>query len=601
MPYPFQISHEEAGTIPGLFQARIRKTPDLPAYRYYDDHSGQWLDSTWEEMGQKSARLQQALIREGLVTGDRIGIMMPNCREWVMMDQAALGLGLITVPLFCNDRGGNVAYIAEASNIKLLIIAGEEQWQALAPVSEELTTVQRIITLGSVAGLPHDDRLRLLSEWLPPAGDAFQVVEGIDPAGIASIVYTSGTTGRPKGVMLSHDNILSNTYASMETTTCGPDDVALSFLPLSHMLERTAGYYLPMLSGAAVAFARSVPQLGEDLLSIHPTLLISVPRIYERVYGKIAEGLEKKPAIARTLFNLTIKVGWKRYLHNQNRGGWSPWLILWPLLNKLVAGKVLEKLGGRLRTAISGGAPLPAEIAHTFLALGVPLLQGYGLTETSPVLAVNRLGENIPESVGKALTGYELKVGEGGELLARGSAVMLGFWNNPEETAKVIDKEGWFHTGDIARIDEQGYVYITGRIKDIIVMANGEKVSPADMEIAIAMDALFEQVMVIGEGRPYLCALVVPEQEHWKNLAESLDLNPDDPATPGNEHILKLIDKRISRQLENFPGYAQIHRTAILTTPWTVENGLLTPTLKTKRSKILEKHEESVEALYKGH
>ncbi len=466
---------------------------------------------------------------------------------------------------------------------------------------EELLTVQRIITLNSVAGMPHDDRLRLPSEWLPRTAGHFRVREDINPGEMASIVFTSGTTGHPKGVMLSHRNILSNTYAAMETTTCDHDDIMLSFLPLSHMLERTAGYYLPMLGGATVAFARSVAQLGEDLISIHPTLLISVPRIYERVYAKIENGLAQKPAIARALFNLTVKVGWKRYLHGQKQGNWSPILILWPLLNKLVAGKVLEKLGGRLRTAISGGAPLPPKVAHTFLALGVPLLQGYGLTETSPVLAVNRLGENIPESVGKALTGTELRVGEGDELLARGSAVMLGFWNNPKESAKVIDNEGWFHTGDIARIDEQGYVYITGRLKDIIVLANGEKVSPADMEIAIAMDALVEQVMIIGEGRPYLCALVVPEPEHWKNLVGALGLDSDDPKTYQDNNILKLLNKRIARQLSNFPGYAQIRQVAIISAPWSVESGLLTPTLKIKRTKIVEKYESTVNDLYKGH
>jgi long-chain acyl-CoA synthetase len=329
--------------------------------------------------------------------------------------------------------------------------------------------------------------------------------------------------------------------------------------------------------------------------------MISVPRIYERVYAKIQEGLNEKPAIARKLFDLAVAVGWKRFEYQQQRASWSPALLLWPLLDKLVASKVTEKLGGRLRTAISGGAPLPPDVARTFLALGVPVLQGYGLTETSPVLAVSRIDDNIPESVGLALPGTELAVAENGELLARGSAVMLGFWKNPQETARVIDENGWLHTGDVAHIDADGHVYITGRIKDIIVLANGEKVSPADMEIAIAMDALFEQVLVIGEGRPFLSALIVLQAEHWNNLAEGLGLDPADPASLQDKKILDHVLHRIGDQLRDFPGYAQIRKAVLLAEPWSVENGYLTPTLKTKRKLIVENCDRVIAELYNGH
>lgn len=592
------ISLDEASTLAGLFKERARRTPDRIAYRYYDPKQATWKNSTWSEMRNETARWQAAFLQEDLKRGDRVGIMMPNCREWVMFDQAALGLGLVSVPLFYNDRGGNVAYIAEASAIKLLVIHDQEQWKSLEPIRDELPTIHRIISVESLDGLAHDNRIRHLEEWLPATAGEYQVVNDLDPHGLCSIVYTSGTTGNPKGVMLSHHNILSNTYESLQTTSVNDDDIMLSFLPLSHMLERTAGYYLPLMAGITVAYARSILLLAEDLLSIRPTLMISVPRIYERIYAKIQEGLDEKPPIARKLFNLAVNVGWKRFEYQQGRGRWSPSLLLWPLLNKLVASKVTEKLGGRLRTAISGGAPLPPDVARTFLALGVPILQGYGLTETSPVLAVNRIDDNVPESVGLALPGTELSVAENGELLARGNAVMLGFWNNPQETARVIDEEGWLHTGDVARIDSTGHVYITGRIKDIIVLATGEKVSPADMEIALAMDALFEQVLIIGEGRPFLSALIVPEPEHWKSLAEGLGLDPENPVSLQDKKVMDHVYQRISEQLHKFPGYAQIRKTVLLRESWSVENGYLTPTLKTKRKLIIEHCDKLIRDIY---
>ena len=595
------ISLEEAGTLAGLFKARIARTPDKVAYRHHDEASGRWCDTTWAEMGRETARWQAAFNQEGLKPGDRVGIMMSNRKEWVMFDQAALGMGLVSVPLFYNDRGGNVAYIAEASGIKLLVILGREQWQALEPVRGELSTIHRIVTIESLDGLAHDDRVRQLDEWLPQTDAAYEVLDDIDPHSLCSVVFTSGTTGHPKGVMLSHFNILSNTSEALATTTIQQGDILLSFLPLSHMLERTGGYYLPLMAGIPVAYARSIPQLAEDLVAIRPTFLISVPRIYERVYARIQEGLEEKPPIARKLFKLAVDVGWTRYEYLQGRGKWSPSLLLWPLLNKLVASKVTEKLGGRLRTAISGGAPLPPEVAKTFLALGVPVLQGYGLTETSPVLAVSRINDNIPESVGQALPSTELQIGEDGELLARGAAVMLGFWNNPEETRRVIDEEGWFHTGDVAHIDADGHVFITGRIKDIIVLANGEKVSPADMEIAIAMEALFEQVLIIGEGRSFLSALIVPEPEHWKNFSEGLGLDPGAAETYRHPEVMEHVMHRISAQLREFPGYAQVRKAVLLDEAWSVENGYLTPTLKTKRKLIIEHCRKQIDEIYHGH
>ena len=379
-----------------------------------------------------------------------------------------------------------------------------------------------------------------------------------------------------------------------------PDDLLISFLPLSHTFERTVGYYIPLMVGATIAYARSIPELGEDLQTIRPTLMISVPRIYERVYNKIQAGLAEKKPIAGKLFNLAVETGWKRFLHQQGNGSWHPSFLLWPLLDKLVASKIMAKLGGKMHMAASGGAPLPMPIARVFIGLGLNLIQGYGLTETSPILTANPEDDNDPGSVGVPLRGLELKVGENDELLARGPVIMLGYWNDPEATSNVIDAEGWFHTGDKARI-ENNHVYITGRLKEIIVMANGEKVPPADMEMAIALDTLFEQIMIIGDARPYLTAVIVLNPEQWKIQADNLKLDVQDPNALRSEEFEKIVNDKSARQLSDFPGYAVIRRVTCALEPWTIENQLITPTLKLKRNRIMERYAADIEKMYEGH
>jgi long-chain acyl-CoA synthetase len=300
--------------------------------------------------------------------------------------------------------------------------------------------------------------------------------------------------------MLSHHNMLSNAYFTLQSFDVTGADTFLSFLPLSHTLERTCGYYLSVMAGARVAYARSIPQLAEDLAAIRPTLLISVPRIYERVYGAIKAKLAEGPAVRRMLFELATEVGWTRFEHQQGRGPWRPGFVLWPLLKKLVADKILARLGGRLRAAVSGGAALPPDVARVFIGLGLPVLQGYGLTETSPVVSNNNIEDNVPASIGKPIHGVQVKIGEKNALLVKGPNVMLGYWENPEATRAMFTEDGWLNTGDTARMDGEGRLYITGRLKEIIVLSNGEKVPPVDMEAAIARDPFFEQVMVMAEN-----------------------------------------------------------------------------------------------------
>jgi long-chain acyl-CoA synthetase len=591
---------EAAVTLDGLFSERVRRSPDAIAYTEFDEDQGHWRDYTWAQMEALIARWQAALARESLAAGDRIAIMLRNSPTWVALDQAAMGLGLVVVPLYTQDRPDNVAYIIDNCGAKLLLFERPEQWAAFADVKQQLAGLVRVLCVKPLHGAPADPRLESIGTWLPQSAGAVQHVNR-DPHKLASIIYTSGTTGRPKGVMLSHHNMLSNAASVLQIFDVRPSDTLLSFLPLSHTLERTCGYYLTVMAGARVAYARSVPQLAEDLLTIRPTLLISVPRIYERVYAAIKTKLAEGPALRRKLFEAAVEVGWARFEHQQGRGPWKASFLWWPILKRLVAAKILARLGGRLRAATAGGAAMPPDVARVFIGLGLPVLQGYGMTETSPVVSSNRLDDNVPASIGQPIPGVEVRIGDKDALLVKGPNVMLGYWENPEATKAMFTEEGWLNTGDTARMDSEGRLYITGRLKEIIVLSNGEKVPPVDMEAAIARDPFFEQVMVIGEGKPYLSVLVVPNKDLWAKVAHEHGLDPASARSMNGAQAEQIVLERINQQIKAFPGYAQIRRVAVMPEPWTIENGMLTPTLKLKRAKVLEQHRPQYEKLYAGH
>ncbi len=593
------ISDDRAGTIDGLFLQRVKRSPDRVAYKYHKREAG-WQELSWRAMGDQVARWRQGLAGEPVTDGDRVAMLLRNCPEWVMFDQAALSLGLVTVPLYTDDRADNAAFILQDSAVKVLLIQDAGRWKRLSEAIGAGSGPSRVVILEPSAEATRiadgDSRVMVADDWLPNVPPALPQRDG-DPDALATIVYTSGTTGRPKGVMLSHRNILRDAHGSLTIIDCYQEDQFLSFLPLSHALERTGGYYLPMMAGACVAFARSVAQLAEDMQAIRPTAIIAVPRVFERVYQRVADQLEKRPAPVRALFRLAVSTGWRRFLYDQGRAGWHPSLLLWPLLRKKVGSQVLEKLGGRMRIAVSGGAPLSYGVAHTFIGLGLPLVQGYGLTETSPVVSVNPLADNRPESVGVPIRGIEVRVGADDELLVKGDNVMLGYWNNHAATAKVLSRSGWLHTGDQARI-ENGHIFITGRIKDILVLSNGEKVPPADMEMALSMDPLFEQAIVLGEGRSYLTALLVLSADLWGGLAREYTLDAERPESLEDPQLLKDMLKRVRVALSDFPGYAKIRRLTLTLEPWTIDNGLLTPTLKVKRAKVVEHYAEAIERMY---
>ena len=592
------LMFDDTATVADVFALRCRTAPNAPAYRQFDSGANEWKGIDWREAGERVARMREGLRREGLQAGERIAVMLKNSINWVIVDQGAFAAGLVTVPLFVDDRPANVAFILDDADVKLIVIDGEEHWKRLKTVCDQLGSLQRILTVKPVID-PDEPRLKLLADWLPKESGSFERPPA-KATDLATIVYTSGTTGKPKGVMLSHRNILSNVQSGLAVYDVFAEDVFLSFLPLSHMFERTADYYLNVVSGASVVFSRSIPQLAEDFRVVQPTIIFSVPRIYERFLAAINEQLSKSSKLKRKLFDLAVDVGWSRFEYQNGRKPWSATFLLWPVLKKLVADKLLSRFGGRLRFAVAGGAALSPAVSKVFVGLGLPICQGYGLTEASPLLAVNLLDKNEPSSVGPAVPGVEIRIGDNNVLLARGPNIMMGYWNNPEATRAVLSDDGWLNTGDQVKIDEHGFIHITGRIKEIIVLGNGEKVPPVDMELAIQMDPLFEQVLVYGEAKPYLSAIVVLNDEEWGRTASEAKLDARLEGE-GREKTEKFLVQRIGKQIKQFPGYAAIRKVAVAREKWTIDNGMITPTLKLRRTAIFQKYANAIDEMYKGH
>jgi long-chain acyl-CoA synthetase len=587
------ISIDGLDSLPSLFAARVQRSPEATAYRSYDLNQSRWENVSWQESAREVNAIRVALKKEGLLAGDRVAILLRNCPQWVFFEQAALALGLVVVPLYVNDRAENISFVLQDAGVKLLFVEDDSALEKLSAISAQLQGLVRVISLEACAPVSGFSRLQTLSDW-QDFDEQPQETEALDIDALATLVYTSGTTGRPKGVMLSHRNILFNVAAALQVFPIYREDVMLSFLPLSHMFERTLGYYIPMMSGSQVSFARSVESLAEDLISQKPTILISVPRIYERVYNKIQAQVESKSGFAQGMFHSAVDIGWRRF------NGDACGALRWPILKKLVADKIMAKLGGQLRLAICGGAPLSPEVAKLFIGLGLNLIQGYGLTEVSPIISGNPENDNDPASVGVVLPGVEVKIGDNDELLTRSPSVMLGYWNNDSATKAVIDPDGWFHSGDKATLKNK-HISITGRIKEIIVLSNGEKVPPSDMEITICLDALIEQALVVGEGKPYLSLFAVVEKEKWMKAALEHGLEGDVEALLVDKKAHKWMLDRVAERLVGFPGYAKVRAITLFIQPWGIEDGCMTPTMKLRRDVIIDNNAQAIEKMYEGH
>lgn len=583
-------------TLPQLLRWRVEATPAVEAYRHFDATAQRWVSQSWREIDAGFELWRRALAAEEFAPGERAAILMPNGIAHIAMDQAALSRGLVPVPMHAVDNPDSIAYVLVDSGALLLFVDTLERWQAIVATGQPLDHLKRVVCADASGLITPNARIVGLDHWLAQAPGATAPLPdvAIEPHDLAAIVYTSGTTGRPKGVMLSHGNVVANVKAIAHRIAAEPHDVFLSFLPLSHTFERTGGYYYPIAAGACVAYARSVPQLSEDLKRVQPTVLVSVPRIYERIFALIMQHRASASYIERLLLDLTIAVGGRRFDARQRHG--VPSLLdrlAWPLLKRLVADKVLARLGGRLRVAISGGAPIAEPVIRLFLALGLDVLQGYGMTETSPVVSVNTIEDNDPHSVGHVLDGVEVRLGENDELLVRGPSVMLGYWHKPEETRRVKDADGWLHTGDQARI-ENGRITITGRIKDILVTSTGEKIAPVDLETAILADPLFEQALVVGEQRPFLTALVVLNAKAWVQEKERLAASGKQGGAAERAALLA----RIAAAVKAYPSYATPRAVWWTLDPWTIASGLLTPTLKNKRPALERRFADEIEHVY---
>ena len=601
-----------ARTLTELFDARVQRSPDGTAYRRFDVAANRWVDLNWREAAAAVQRWTHALAALRLPAGARVGLLLPNGVDAVWADLSTLAAGCVPVPMHALDNPASIAYILGDCEAAVLMVQEAAQWEAIRATGVALPALRCVVVVGASVGSPAPaptDQggaipMIAVGEWLATGAQAAELpATPPQPEDLAAVVYTSGTTGKPKGVMLTHANVVANVMAVLAHVAPRPDDVFLSFLPLSHTFERTAGYYLPIAAGSSVAHARSVALLAEDLRSVRPTVLISVPRIYERVRAQLDARLAGSRA-KRWLFEAAQGVGWRRFCRRQGLlSAASPWaaaeLLVAPLLDALVGRPLRASFGGRLRVAVSGGAPLAPALARCFLGLGVPVLQGYGMTETAPVVAANTLEHNDPATVGTALQGVELRVGENRELQVRGPNVMAGYWKRPEDSARAFTDDGWLRTGDQASIDDGGRVRILGRIKEIIVTSTGEKIAPADLELAIAADPLFSQVFVLGENRPFIAAVAVLDRTQWQAFAQSLGVDPAQTESLNLPAVQQAALQRIAQQAEAFPRYGVPRAVWLSLEPWTVENSLMTPTLKLKRHNLMARFEQEIEGLYR--
>ena len=604
----------EPRTINQVFaQAIGRRAADV-VMRFKKDRV--WHDITGHQLDERVRNVALGLHSLGVRRGDRVAILAESCPEWCIADYAILACGAVTVPIYPTQALDQVAFILRNSGTRVLFVSSAKLLKrvqsALDSVREdksietilfeeppdEAKPASRTILLVALEARGAEQRTRhphLYKELLSPPN-------ATEPDDIATIIYTSGTTGEPKGVVLTHRNLVFDTLSAGSIFQLKPDDVALSFLPLSHVFERTV-LYIYMHYDVPVAFARGVETVAEDIKEVRPTILTAVPRLFERIYATINKRAAEAAPWQQRVFQRALRVG-RQYavLRDQRKPIPVSLAIEHRLMDRLVFRKWREAVGGRVRFFFSGGAALPADRAYIFLGAGVLILQGYGLTETSPVVAVNRPDDNRVGTIGAAIPGVKVAVDSDGELLVQGDLVMQGYYQLPEETARVLETRDdgiWFHTGDIGTIDAEGFIRITDRKKDLFKTSLGKYIAPQPIENSIRGIPLVEQVIVIGSERKYPSALIVPNFEGLRTYAASLQLGiKEKTELVKHPRIIEFYKKKVDEVTRDLAAHEKIKKIALLDDEFTVEGGELTPTLKVRRRFVEEKHQQVIASLY---
>jgi len=589
-------------TISEMFFNTVEKYSDKNLY-YYKSNS-EWIGVKGSEIKSKVESLIKSFHVIGVTVNDNLGIISANSPLWAISDYAIICSGCTTVTIYPTLIASQIKYIINDSDTKLLFAQDLEQLDKISSISSECPNLMHIVVLDdSYNG--SDERIINFSNFLILGQDSSinikDIVSSINPDDLLTLIYTSGTTGNPKGVMLTHSNLISNIEGIYKELKFDDNDRFLSFLPLSHVFERMGGHFTTFSMGCAVYYAENIDTVSDNLGEISPTVVLSVPRLYEKMYSKITEGLKTAPSIRRKLFYWAIGVGRKVLSCKTKNKPLSFGLKLkHSIANKLVYSKVQSRVGGSLRFFISGGAPLSQEIAEFFAAVNISILEGYGLTETSPVLTSNTLDNLRYGTVGKPLFNVQVKIGNEGEILAKGPNIMKGYYNNSEATKECIDSDGWFHTGDIGEFDSDGYLKITDRIKSIIVTSGGKNIAPAPLENTLATSSYIEQVLVIGDKRNFISALVVlaidPISSFLKTEGKSIS-SPE--AMADHPLVIELINNEVGRLMENFSNYERVKKSLLLVEPFSIEKGELTPKLSIVRKVVLKNYSEEINHLYK--
>lgn len=557
------------------------------ASRFSDNESlgvlrdGAYRTLLYSQLAEKVQALVQGFTRQGLRAGDTVAFMVRNGPAWVMIDLASAALGVINAPIHTTYGAPYIAYITEQAAARWLII--DSDFYSAFKQEIEAMAVERIVMVNSRE--PLDGKRFIAFRGLFTEAGASSAPVFTDEESVHTIIYTSGTTGKPRGVMLSHRNILSNVAGAKASIAIRPDDRFFSFLPLSHALERLAGYYAPLVSGAAIYYARDKKTMAEDIKIARPTILIAVPRAFEKIFEAIREQARRGP-LRQRIFRLALAYGSKR-----RRGELSPVsAAACRLLDALVLSKIRAGLGGKIRFAVSGGAPLSAHIIDFFEDTGLVILEGYGLTEASPVVSVNTLARRKVGTVGFPLKTVAVKISGENEILVRGESVMRGYYQDEKATQEAIDNQGWLHTGDLGTIDEDGFITITGRKKEMIVLSTGQNVAPAPIEQALEINRFILQAMVYGDDKKHISAFIVPDLNELKSWASEQGIEFSLPGIFTDERTLELYQRQCRQALNHFPQTEQVRDFKLLAEEFTQENDMLTPTLKLKRKKIMEQY-----------